>query len=204
MIPDLVTRPAALAWASTDRLRGVARRRTHRALQPGDRLEVVVEHVGPDVEQQPERIERSLGVGDQRLDRGAGPDGADRLDAAGDVGHPAVGEIVAGDHRQHDVVEIHATHRLGDARRLVECRRQRLACVDEAEAAGAGAAVTEQHQRRRAVGPAFRQVRAAGVLAHGDEPELAHAALEPHHLRAEMDLGSQPVGLASLDRQSRR
>ena len=47
---------------------GVAGRRTHGALQAGDRLEVVVEHVGPDVEQQPERVVRSLGIGDQRLD----------------------------------------------------------------------------------------------------------------------------------------
>ena len=45
--PDFVTRPASLARPSTDERARVAGRRTRRALEPGDGLEVVVQHVGP-------------------------------------------------------------------------------------------------------------------------------------------------------------
>ena len=92
---------------------GVAGRRTHGPLEPGDGLDVVVEDIGTHREQHVERAGVALDVGDQGLDarrRAAQPD---RVDAGGDVGHPAVGEVVAGDHREHGVVEAHPLDGLG-------------------------------------------------------------------------------------------
>ncbi len=73
--------------------------------------------------------------------------------------------------------------------------------VDEAEPARPRAAFAEHHERRRSVGPALRQVGAAGVLAHRDEAELADGLLERQRLGPERDLRSQPFGLAGADRQ---
>ena len=126
----------------------------------------------------------------------------DRVDARGDVCHPAVVEIVAGDHREHHVVESHPVDGLRHPRRLVGVGRHRLAGVDEAEPARPGAAVAEHHERGGAVGPALGQVRTAGVLAHGDEIELAERAAERQHLRAVLHHRPQPLGLAALDRQT--
>ncbi len=59
--PDFVVSPAALARASTDEAAGVAGRRAHRPLQAGDRLDVVVQHVGAGGEQQLQRARRRPG-----------------------------------------------------------------------------------------------------------------------------------------------
>ena len=195
MNPVFVVSPAALARASTRQRPGVPGRRADRPLQPGDRLDVVVEHVGPDGEQQRQRRVVAPGVGDERLDPCRRAAVADRLDAGRHVRHAAVGEIVTRHHREHGVVEAHPIDRLGDARRFVGGRRERMPGVDEAEPARPGAAFAEHHERGRAVGPALRQVGAAGVLAHGDEAEVAHRLLERHHLRAECDLGRNHSGL---------
>ena len=90
----------------------------------------------------------------------------------------------------------------GDASGLVVGRRQRLAGVDEAEPAGAGAALAEHHERGGAVGPAIAEVRAAGLLAHGDQPEIAHRLLQRDHLGTVDHLRAQPLGLARRDRQA--
>ena len=79
-----------------------------------------------------------------------------------------------------------------------------LAGVDEAEAARPRAAVAEHHERGRAVGPALRQVRATGVLAHRDEPEGADRVLERHHRGVVAHLRAQPRRLARPDRRARR
>ena len=62
------------------------------------------------------------------------------------------------------------------------------------------AALAEDHERRRAVGPALRQVGAAGVLAHGDQAELANRALQCQHLGAVLDLRPQPLRLVAAIR----
>jgi hypothetical protein len=120
------------------------------------------------------------------------------------VGEPAVGEVVAGHHREHRVREAHALDGLGHPSGLVGGRFQGLAGVDQAEAAGPGAALAEHHERGGAVGPAVAEVGAAGLLAHGDEAELAHRLLERQHLAADLHLRPQPVGLARRDGEARR
>ena len=62
-----------------------------------------------------------------------------------------------------------------------------------------GAALAEHHERRRAVGPAVGQVGAAGLLAHGDEAEFPHGALQRQHLGPVVHLRPEPLGLARGD-----
>ena len=151
--------------------------------------------------------EIALRIGDQRLDPSQRPASADRLDALCDERHPTVGEIVAGHHRQHGVVEPHTVDRFGDPRRLTGVRLERLAGVDQAEAARSRAALPQHHERRCAVGPALGEVRAAGVLADGDEVEIADRLLELQHLGPELHLrvaASRVCGSRSTARWSHR
>ena len=76
--PGLGDQPGGLGPGQHREAAGVAGRRPHGALQPGDGLDVVVEHVGAGGEQQLERRCVAVGVGDQRLDRVAGQCAADR------------------------------------------------------------------------------------------------------------------------------
>ncbi len=91
--------------------------------------------------------------------------------------------------------------RLGDPLGFVGRRSLGLACVDETEAACPGAPVAEDHERRRSVGPALRQVGTPGVLAHRDESQRADRSPQVENGRRVVDLRTQPVGLAGADRQ---
>ena len=67
-----------------------------------------------------ERRRVALRVGDQRLDRVAGRRPRIASTQRRDVRHPAVGEVVAGHHREHGVVEAHPARR---PRRRAPARR---------------------------------------------------------------------------------
>ena len=201
--PRLRRQPGRLGPGQHRQAAGVAGRRPHGALQAGHGLDVVVEHVGPNrrtaaasesASPLASEINVSTRVSGQRS----------RIAAThrGHVGHPAVGEVVAGDHRQHGVSQAHARDRVGDTAGLVVGRGERLAGVDQAEPAGPRAPLAEHHERRGAVGPAVAEVRAAGLLADGDQAVVAHRLLQREHLRPVDDLRSQPVGLARRDRQT--
>ena len=79
-----------------------------------------------------------------------------------------------------------------------------VAGVDEAEPAGPRAALAVDHEGGGAVGPALEDVRAAGLLAHGDEVEVAHRAAcsagtsSPMRTRAAAHVGLR----SSIDRPS--
>ena len=177
--PLLVVRPARLGPRQHGQAAGVVGRWADGPLEAGHRLHVVVQHVGPGVEDRCRGPRPTLAVGDQDLDGGprlAAADGSDRL---GERGRPAVGEVVARHGRDDRVVEAHAGDGFGDPLGLVVIELQRLGRVDQAEPAGPGATLAVDHERGRAVGPALEDVRAAGVLADRDQLELAHRPLEP-------------------------
>ena len=116
----------------------------------------------------------------------------------------AVGQVVAGDARDHDVVEAHRRDRLGDPARLVVVEPGGLAGLDRAEAAGPGARVAEDHHRRGALVPALPDVRAAGLLAHGVEVEAAQQALEVVVVVARRHPRLDPVGVTAERAACRR
>ena len=89
-----------------------------------------------------------------------------RADRRGEVPGPAVREVVAIDRRDDDVREPHLLRGLRETQRLERVRRLlRPPRVDVAVAAGAGARVAEDLERRRAASPALGDVRAARLLA---------------------------------------
>ena len=181
----------------------VARRRAHDALQASDCLDVVVEHVGAHGEQRTERLVVTFGIGDERLDLRTGIRAANFVDASRDVRESAVVQVVARDHREHDVRQTHALHRLCDSHRLVGVGGQRFARVDETKPARARAALAQHHECRGAVAPALRQVRAARFFAHRDETQIAQRLFRREHLRAVLHVRAQPLRFPLRDVHSR-
>src|ERR1700729_4077518 len=74
-----------------------------------------------------------------------------------------------------------------------------MAGVHLAEAAGPRAALAVDHERGGAVGPALVDVRAARLLAHGDEPEVGDGRAELSVALADVHGHPHPVRLALPD-----
>ncbi len=203
MSPDLTASPTSAARASTARLRGVAGRGPHRPLQPGHRLDVVVEDVGAGREDEVERVGIPLAVRDEGLDGGPGPVPPDRLDRRRDGAGAAVGKVVTRDAGHHGVREPHAGHGLPNPLGLVGVEREGVARVHLAEAAGPRAARAVDHEGRGAVGPALVDVRAAGLLAHRHERERGHRAGDRPVVLAHPDRHPEPRRLADGNRHPR-
>ena len=127
------------------------------------------------------------------------PELPDRLGE--DVG-AAVGQVVAGDARDDDVLQAQSGDRLGDAARLVIVEPGRAARLDVAEAAGAGAGVAQDHDRGGALVPALPDVRAVGLLADGVEVQAAEQPLEVVVVLARRQLRLDPVGVAPQRRRA--
>ena len=113
--------------------------------------------------------------------------------AAKSVG-AAVAQLVAVDHGDDDVLEVHLGDGLGDAAWLLPVEREGASGGDGAEAATAGAGVAEDHEGGDAVAPAFGDVGAAGLFADGVQGFAAHEGLEAVVGFAGGDADAQPVG----------
>ena len=181
---------------------GVPGRGSHGALQTGHGLDVVVEHVGARIEQQLQRRIVALGIAHQGLHGGARASVADGVHARSNVGETAVGEIVAGHHREHRVLQVAERHRRSHPTRLAGVGSSGLLRVNQAEAAGTGAALPQHHERRRTGGPAFAEVRATGLLADRHQAVVAHGLLHRQHIGTQPHSRAQPLGLALGDRQA--
>jgi len=117
----------------------------------------------------------------QDLDPGAGRARADRGDAVHEVLGTAIAQVVAVHAGDHHVPQPHVGHRVAQVHRLGRIRRLGTAVGHVAERAAAGTDLAEDHEGRRAVAEALVDVRAAGLLAHGDQPVLAQLRLEVGH-----------------------
>ena len=107
----------------------------------------------------------------ERLDRGVRHARMDGADAGGVVSGTEVRQVVAVHRRQHDIPEPHQGHRVGDVGRLHRIEpTARVAGVDRAELAGAGAHRTHQHQRGGAALPALGDIGTLGFGTNGGEP----------------------------------
>ncbi len=109
----------------------------------------------------------------------------------------AVGQVVAADAGDHDVLEAHDGYRLGHAARLVVVVPVGTAGLDGAEAAGPRAGVAQDHDRGRALLPALADVGAASLLAHRVERLAAHEVLELAVVGAAGQPGLDPLGMAA-------
>ena len=154
----------------------------HPRLDAPAGLDVVVEHVGPCLEQRPERLLLAAEeVRRQHLDRCVGQLATQREHGPGPVLRSAIGQVVAVDRGHDDVAQAHARGGRGDLARLERVERIAvLAREDGAVAAGARAGVAHDLERRGAAAEALADVRAAGLLAHGVQ---AVAPQDPLELR---------------------
>ena len=162
-------------------------------LEPGHRLEVVVEDLGRGREDDVDRFGAAVEVGRQDLDRRPGPR-ADGQDALAEVLGAAVGRVVAGHRRDHDVPQAQPGAGLGQPVGLVDRNGLGLAPLHRAEAARAGADLAQDHERRRPAGPAFRAVRATAALADRLEPQLGDQVLGEVSSPRRRDRPLEPLG----------
>ena len=149
------------------------------AVQTGNRLDVVVQHVGPGVEDRAQRRFHPLEVRDQDLDaavRYAFPCAADRV---GEDAGAAVSQVIAIHGRDDGILQAHALHRFGDARRLRRVELVRPPVRHRAVCARSRADVAEDHEGSGPVVPALADVGTARILADRVELEVLHDALEP-------------------------
>jgi hypothetical protein len=114
---------------------------------------------------------------------------ADRL---GEDERAAVGEVIAVNRGDHRVLQRHARDGFSDASGLREIQLVRLAVRDRAVCAGTRADIAEDHERRRAVMPAFADVGAARVFADRVQLQVLHDPLQPNVVRRAGGADLQP------------
>ena len=98
---------------------------------------------------------------------------ADFLNGFHKLPRPAVGQIVAGDARDDDVLQPECAGRLGHAARLVHLGRQGLSLWHAAKAARPGACVAQDQKRGRLLRIALHTVRTFGMVTDRMQPQLA-------------------------------
>ena len=101
---------------------------------------------------------------------------AQRLDHLDELRRAAVGQVVAVDRGDDDMLEAQLGRGDRDMLGLQRIDRARHAGLDVAEGAGPGAGVAQDHHRRVLLGPAFADVRAGRFLAHRREVERSASA----------------------------
>ena len=128
-----------------------------------------------------EGVRHAPEVGGQHLDGAGGALRVDGGDHLRPVARAAVRQVVAVDRGDHGVAQAHHRHRLGHVLGLLRVGAgRRPAGGHGAEAAAAGADVTQDHEGGRAVlAPALVDVGAAGLLAHGMEIQPLDQAADP-------------------------
>jgi hypothetical protein len=156
----------------------VARLRPRACVEPRDGLDVVVEHDRSGADHGLKRLPVALEVGDQDFDLARRRAMPDRAYAGGEDAGAAVREVVPVHGGDDGVVEAERFDCARQPQRLEQVETVGAAGSDGAEAAGARADVTEDHECRGARVEALADVRAARLLANGVELLLAHDALD--------------------------
>ena len=164
-------------------------------LEALDGLDVVVEDVRPGLHDRVERRVRAVEVGDEDLDAHARALAAQGTDGLREDVRATVRQVVAGDAGHDHVLEAHLADRLGHPARLVLVVPGRATGLDGAEAAGTGAGVAEDHDRRRALLPALPDVGAAGLFADRVEGQVAQHALQLVIVGARWQPSPDPFGV---------
>ena len=141
--------------------------------QPGHRLDVVVQDVGTRVQHRPQRRVIALEIGDQNLDHTPAVQLSNGLDRLGEDEGAAVRQVVPVHGGDHDMLQSHLPHCLGHPPGLLPVQHRGTALADGAVAAASSADPPQDHERGHAMGPAFTQIRAHGLLADGIETQAA-------------------------------
>ena len=194
-MPDLVTAPGSFALARDSRLERlvVVAPGPDPAEYPAYGLDVVVQRVGLRRHDDAQRGPVAVEVRDKHLDLAARNTLAHLAHALREDEGAAVREVVAVHRCDDGVVQAHPLDRLGEPCRLLQVESQRLAGGDRAVAAGAGADVAQDHERRGAALPALPYVRAVRLLADRVELVVAHQRLQRDVVGAARHSRREPV-----------
>jgi len=165
------------------------------AVQPRDSFGVVVEDVWLDGQDGIKSIPVATEIGDQHFDFATRNAPANFFNGACENVGATIGLVVAIDAGDNSVTKTHTASRFGHANRLFFVRRaDRSAGRHRAEATGARANVTQNHERGSAVFPAFADVGATCGFADGVEIESPHGALEVLIALAAKKFDLEPIG----------
>ena len=141
--------------------------------EPRYRFDVLSNDFGHRVDDSLKRRHVALKIRDQRLDDELRAPRFGFGDRLGKYTCTAVVEIVPVHRCDNNVPEVHTTQRLGHASGLRPIYGGTgLAGFDTTETAPTCANVAKNHDGRGPISPAFTQVRAEGLLAHGVKLEL--------------------------------
>ena len=109
---------------------------------------------------------------------------------------PAIGQIVAVDRGDDDVLQPHFSHGIGNILRFLRVDLARHARLHVAKGAGAGADIAQDHHGRVLFGPALTNIWAGGLFAHGGQRQPAHQRLGFGKAGRGWSLDADPVRLA--------
>ena len=139
----------------------------HRVCQPAHGLDVLCKDTEPAVNDRRDSGGIAAEIRCQRLHRNVRGARFDGPDALGIVGCSAVVEVITIHGREYDVLQAHEFNRARDVGGLLAVEPAAgVSRVNRTEPTGAGADLTHEHDRRRAVVPALADVRALGLFAH--------------------------------------
>jgi len=175
---------------------GVAPPGPRQAVQPLDRLEVVVEDVRTRRDGDAQCRLAPLEVRNQHLDRGLGEPPPDLGNARREDFRPTVRQVIAVDASDHDVLQAHPGHRFGEPPGLSRIERTRGPVGDRAVGAVPRAHVAQDHERGRSVFPALTDVGTVRFLAHRVQLEVPHQVLQRQIVRSPGGLHPEPRWLA--------
>ena len=161
------------------------------ALKPRHDFDVVREHVGGTVTHDGLDIaEHALEVAEQSLDEQVRRVMTDALERLGDVRRASVENVVAIDHGDDHVGQIHLAERASDVLRFARVDEALgVAGVDRAETTTARAGLAEDHDRGGALRPALEHVGTAGFLTDRVQVELPHLLFDAEQLLLSLLVG---------------
>ena len=147
----------------------IASRRAYRVLKAGHGLDVVIQDIGPGIQNELEGSHITLDVTDQDFNlrvRLALANGANGL---GNRAGATIFKVVTSNTRDDGVGKIQSDHGLSHTGRFGGVERHWLTGVDETETTGSSAPLTIYHEGGCAVLPALEDIRAARLFAHGHQ-----------------------------------
>ena len=168
-------------------------RRPRQLVEPGDSLDVVVEHIRRLFQQHGQgTLEAAAEIRHQGLHAHLRCAPAHRGDHLDEVAGTTVWEIVAVHRGDHHMAQPHQSHGLCQMIRLIWVKRLGAAMGHITETAAPRADVTHDQECGRALGKAFAQVGAARLLADRVQVVAAQQRLELHHFRVQRGAHPDP------------
>ena len=137
-----------------------------------NRLEVVIENVRGGIEDGSEGFVLAVEVGNQHLNDDCAIATSDCLDGLGKVEGSPIRHIVSSHRGDDDMFQIHPHDSLGHPLGFVRFEGKGFGGGDGTKSAGAGAAVTGNHEGSRTLAPAFPAVGTLSAFADGVEAKV--------------------------------